>query len=190
MKFSDFYTNAIAVKDQGLRRLREQVERARISAIRIKRTTSAIVLTGRSNNSNINSKSPDHEKKPSDELTFTESSRNDCSSWDTNRSSAKVTYKDDIHPECFLSMDDCIRYNGFPCDVFTVETEDGFLIEIHRLRNEGKPAVLMQHGILGDTGHWVAAGPDHGLGMSTEKREAKLCLKMSRIFIFDAKLHF
>ena len=40
MKFSDFYTNAIAFKDQGLRRLREQVERARISPIRIKRTTS------------------------------------------------------------------------------------------------------------------------------------------------------
>ena len=157
MKFSDFYTNAIAFKDQGLRRLREQVERARISAIRIKRTTSAIVLR---NNS------PDHLDKKSDELTYTESSRNDCSSWDTNRSSAKVTYKDNIHPECFLSIDDCIRLNGFSCDVFTVETEDGFLIEIHRLRNEGKPAILMQHGILGDTGHWVAAGPDHGLGMS------------------------
>ncbi|CBY07317.1 unnamed protein product [Oikopleura dioica] len=155
---SDFYTNAIAFKDEGLRRLREQVERARISAIRIKRTTSAIVLTGRS------SDSPDlSSEKKSDELTYTESSRNDCSSWDTNRSSAKVTYKDNIHPECFLSMDDCIRYNGFPCDVFTVETEDGFLVEIHRLRNEGKPAVLLQHGILGDTGHWLAAGPDHGL---------------------------
>ena len=170
MKFSDFYTNAMAFKDQGLRRLREQVDRARLSAIRIKRTTSSIVLPGRSDNSN--NASPDDlfsSERRSDEQTYTESSQNDCSSWDTNRSSAKVTYTDNIHPECFLSMDDCIRYNGYPCDVFTVETEDGFLIEIHRLRNEGKPAVLMQHGILGDTGHWVAAGPDHGLGRSSRK---------------------
>ncbi|CAG5102227.1 Oidioi.mRNA.OKI2018_I69.chr1.g201.t1.cds [Oikopleura dioica] len=156
----DFYSTAIALKDETLRRIVEQLERARYSAVRIKHSAkNSIVLPSRAN-----LLSRDRTESEENEATLTESSYYDCSSWDFNRSSAKLRYKDDgIHPECFLSMDDCIRRNDYPCDVFTVETEDGFLIEIHRLRNEGKPAVLMQHGILGDSSHWLAAGPDHGL---------------------------
>ena len=161
MKFRDFYSTAIALKDETLRRIVEKLERARYSAVRIKHSAkNTIVLPSRANLF-----SRDRTESEENEATLTESSYYDCSSWDFNRSSAKLRYKDDgIHPECFLSMDDCIRRNDYPCDVFTVETEDGFLIEIHRLRNEGKPAVLMQHGILGDSSHWLAAGPDHGLG--------------------------
>ena len=70
----------------------------------------------------------------------------------------------DIHQDCFLSVPDMIRANGFPCDELTVETDDGFLLGVHRLPNPDGEAVLIQHGLLADSSNFVTAGPEHGLG--------------------------
>ena len=129
-------------RKKTFRRLFERFEQVRYSALRIKHiANNSIVLPSRSD---------------------VESDFNDCGAKisDSDKSSSKTR----VVSECSLAIHDCIRMNDYPCDVFTVETNDGFLVEIHRLRNVGKPAVLLQHGILGDSGHWVSAGPEHGLG--------------------------
>jgi pimeloyl-ACP methyl ester carboxylesterase len=52
-----------------------------------------------------------------------------------------------------------------------VETPDGYLLTIHRIpgnesigASNGKPVVLLQHGILGSSADWVMLGPNQSLG--------------------------
>lgn len=87
----------------------------------------------------------------------------------------------DIHRDCFLSVPDMIRENGFPCEEITVETEDGFLLGLQRMPNENGPAVLLQHGLLADASNWVTGGPDHGLDFGFNKKQINLISKTKRI---------
>ena len=56
---------------------------------------------------------------------------------------------------------------GYPCDDYTVQTEDGFLIGLQRIRHglgeedarrgneEKKPVVFLQHGLLCSSTNWL-----------------------------------
>ncbi|NXL77542.1 LICH hydrolase, partial [Leptocoma aspasia] len=64
-----------------------------------------------------------------------------------------------------------IRYHGFPSEEYEVTTEDGYILAVFRIpsgrnsRNTGKkPAVLLHHGILSDSTHWIANLPKNSLG--------------------------
>lgn len=60
---------------------------------------------------------------------------------------------------------------GYPVEQHTIETEDGYLIETHRIphgkNNAGetnKPVVFVMHGILSSSVDWINMGPEKGLG--------------------------
>ncbi|KAJ8676398.1 hypothetical protein QAD02_012185 [Eretmocerus hayati] len=74
------------------------------------------------------------------------------------------------HPDVFLDTAQLARKYGYLAESHQVETEDGYLLTIHRvvgkesqpvLRN--RPAILLQHGILGSSADWVMLGPGHSL---------------------------
>ena len=90
------------------------------------------------------------------------------SKWDHFRNSMSEMVKaDELNPDCFKSVPDMVRSyrtedgDFYPCEEITAETKDGFLLTIQRLPNDG-PAVILQHGILADSGNWVCGGPSHG----------------------------
>ncbi|NWY64201.1 LIPM Lipase, partial [Erithacus rubecula] len=75
------------------------------------------------------------------------------------------------NPECFMNVSEIIRYHGFPSEEYEVETEDGYILAVFRIpagrnsQNTGKkPAVLLHHGILSDSIHWISNLPNNSLG--------------------------
>ncbi|XP_005048431.1 PREDICTED: lysosomal acid lipase/cholesteryl ester hydrolase-like isoform X2 [Ficedula albicollis] len=75
------------------------------------------------------------------------------------------------NPECFMNVSEIIRYHGFPSEEYEVTTEDGYILGVFRIpagrnsQNTGKkPAVLLHHGILSDSIHWISNLPNNSLG--------------------------
>lgn len=106
---------------------------------------------------------------PSSGPSLSGSSEDFTSKWDHFRNSMSELVKpDELNPDCFKSVPDMVRSyqtedgDFYPCEEITAETKDGFLLTIQRLPNDG-PAVILQHGILADSGNWVCGGPSHGL---------------------------
>ncbi|NXS86427.1 LIPM Lipase, partial [Erpornis zantholeuca] len=74
-------------------------------------------------------------------------------------------------PECFMNVSEIIRYHGFPSEEYEVTTEDGYILGVFRIptgrnsHNTGKkPAVLLHHGVLADSIHWISNMPSNSLG--------------------------
>lgn len=67
---------------------------------------------------------------------------------------------------------DLVAKYGYPLERHTTTTEDGYVLELHRIphgiNNAGetnKPAVLLQHGLLSSSADWVNnGGPEKSLG--------------------------
>lgn len=64
-----------------------------------------------------------------------------------------------------------IQHHGYPVERHTIQTEDGYILETHRIphgkNNAGepnKPVVFVQHGVLSSSADWVNMGPEKGLG--------------------------
>lgn len=61
--------------------------------------------------------------------------------------------------------------HGYPAETHTVRTEDGYLLNIHRIpcgrtgcdRRIRQP-VFLQHGILASSADWIISGPEKGIG--------------------------
>ncbi|XP_043525855.1 lipase 1-like isoform X2 [Frieseomelitta varia] len=72
-----------------------------------------------------------------------------------------------------LKTPELIRSHGYQVEIHNVITEDGYILEIHRLscgrldceRNftNGKQPILMQHGLAGSSADWVFMGPNRAL---------------------------
>ncbi|NXH96444.1 LICH hydrolase, partial [Pachycephala philippinensis] len=79
--------------------------------------------------------------------------------------------KKSLNPECFMNVSEIIRYHGFPSEEYEVTTEDGYILGVFRIpsgrniQNTGKkPAVLLHHGILSDSIHWIPNMANNSLG--------------------------
>ncbi|XP_073941424.1 lipase 3-like [Choristoneura fumiferana] len=62
-----------------------------------------------------------------------------------------------------------IRKYGYPCEIHRAYTEDGYILELHRIPNgrdnvtEGpRPVVFLQHGLLSSSAEWVLMLPGKG----------------------------
>ncbi|NXI48528.1 LIPM Lipase, partial [Galbula dea] len=80
-------------------------------------------------------------------------------------------YRKTRNPECFMNVSEIIRYHGYPSEEYQVTTEDGYILGVFRIpagrnsQNTGKkPAVLLHHGIFGDSIHWISNLPNNSLG--------------------------
>lgn len=73
---------------------------------------------------------------------------------------------------CLLQPELAIRH-GYAAETYTVKTEDGYLLTLHRIpcgrygcpsagRGSGQP-VFLQHGILSSSADWCLSGPGHAL---------------------------
>ncbi|KAI5702933.1 hypothetical protein M8J75_005719 [Diaphorina citri] len=74
------------------------------------------------------------------------------------------------NPDVDLPTPKIIRRHGYPAESYIVQTEDGYLLEIHRIpygrkgrRSGKKEVVFLQHGVFGSSADWVVAGPDTAL---------------------------
>merc|ERR1711973_723475 len=71
-----------------------------------------------------------------------------------------------------LPTDEMIRSVGYPAETYTVTTEDGYILTLHRIPHgksnreaEGmKPVVYLQHGLLCSSADWIMPTPAKGLG--------------------------
>lgn len=60
---------------------------------------------------------------------------------------------------------------GYKSEIHHVVTEDGYILELHRIAGgskspakKGKKVCFLQHGLLDSSATWVLTGPEHGLG--------------------------
>lgn len=70
----------------------------------------------------------------------------------------------------FLSQPELIISAGYPLEQHKVETEDGFILTLHRIpgSKNAKP-VFLQHGLLGSSADWVMTGKGKALGEKQKK---------------------
>ncbi|XP_068747166.1 gastric triacylglycerol lipase-like [Montipora capricornis] len=80
---------------------------------------------------------------------------------------------DENYPEVYMDVPGMIRNQGYPAEVYPVETADGYIIQIHRIpsgKNEPtpntsqKPVVFLQHGLMCSSSNWVANLPNESFG--------------------------
>jgi len=70
-------------------------------------------------------------------------------------------FEDD--PDAKLLVPELIEKYGYPVETHQVETEDGYILELHRIPKPGATPVLIQHGLLASSAEWVIMGPEKGL---------------------------
>lgn len=62
------------------------------------------------------------------------------------------------------SQVDIIRSQGYVCNIYQVTTEDGYILEMHRIgTSKGRP-VLLQHGLLSTDVDWLTNPTNQSLG--------------------------
>lgn len=67
---------------------------------------------------------------------------------------------------------DFVKQQGYPAEIYTVQTVDGYLLTVHRIPYSSrsppsgiqKPAVYLQHGLFSDSIYFVCTGTHDGLG--------------------------
>ncbi|XP_075978831.1 lipase 1-like [Anticarsia gemmatalis] len=81
-------------------------------------------------------------------------------------------YSTDVFEDAHLSVPDLIRKYRYPVEVHNVTTQDGYILQMHRIPhgrdknnvpNRNKPVVFVMHGLLCSSSGFVLMGPGSGL---------------------------
>ncbi|XP_012941443.1 gastric triacylglycerol lipase [Aplysia californica] len=96
---------------------------------------------------------------------------------DSSRLGGHVFRKNKLDPDARKNMTELILSQGYISEKYTVQTEDGFLLDVHRIpsgRGEipissdgsgrSKPVVFLQHGLLSSSCDWVMNFANGSLG--------------------------
>lgn len=74
-----------------------------------------------------------------------------------------------------------IRKAGYPAEGHIVQTNDGYLLTVHRIPGDkDQPSVLLQHGFLSSSADWVIPGKDKGLGTTLINFEKSFIILLSK----------
>lgn len=65
----------------------------------------------------------------------------------------------DLERDARLTTTELLRAYNYPAEEHLVTTEDGYILEMHRVPNPGRPAVLVMHGMLSSSADFVLMGP-------------------------------
>ncbi len=83
-----------------------------------------------------------------------------------------------------LVQPEMISKQGYPVETHEVTTEDGYILQMHRIPfgkksppEEGvvRPAIYLQHGLLCSSTDYVMGIPEKGLGTEIGGGEKRLC---------------
>lgn len=76
-------------------------------------------------------------------------------------------------PWLLLIQPKLITKYGYKAEVHYVTTEDGYILELHRIAGgyksparKGKKVVFLQHGLLDTSATWILTRPNHALGQN------------------------
>lgn len=58
-----------------------------------------------------------------------------------------------------------LDYFKYPNEKHTITTEDGYILEIHRIPNPGQPPILLCHGVLASSADFLVLGPNRSLAL-------------------------
>jgi lysosomal acid lipase/cholesteryl ester hydrolase len=81
----------------------------------------------------------------------------------------KPVYSSD--PEVNMTVPQIIEYHGYPSEVHTIQTSDGYIIEVHRIphginsvKSQSRTPILLMHDIFQSSGEWIMDLPHNSLG--------------------------
>jgi len=57
-----------------------------------------------------------------------------------------------------------IERRGYPVETHFVTTTDGYILQMHRIPQPGKPVVYLMHGSLASSADWILMGPESSIG--------------------------
>ncbi|KQS70596.1 lipase 3 isoform X2 [Drosophila erecta] len=81
---------------------------------------------------------------------------------------SNVRLETDVDPnimeDSHLNTFSLIKKYGYPAENHTLETDDGYILTLHRIARPGATPVLLVHGLLDSSATWVMMGPNKGLG--------------------------
>ncbi|KAJ9595450.1 hypothetical protein L9F63_013361, partial [Diploptera punctata] len=88
------------------------------------------------------------------------------------RDPATVSVDDARDMNCrFVTEENMIHEYGYPAEIHSVNTTDGYILELHRIpysskspATESRPVAFLQHGLLCSSADWVILGPQKALG--------------------------
>ncbi|XP_055375837.1 lipase 1-like [Condylostylus longicornis] len=64
-----------------------------------------------------------------------------------------------IKEDAYLTTPELLKKYGYPAEVHSMVTADGYILEMHRIPRPGAIPVYLQHGLMDSSGGWVIMGP-------------------------------
>uniref|UniRef100_T1H0F1 Partial AB-hydrolase lipase domain-containing protein n=1 Tax=Megaselia scalaris TaxID=36166 RepID=T1H0F1_MEGSC len=86
---------------------------------------------------------------------------------DEEDSSSAERQSKDIREDSRLRVDELITKHGYIGETHNVETEDGYILTAHRIRNDNGKPIFLQHGLIDSSAGYVVMGPNASLGKIT-----------------------